>query len=219
VLTDGGGQSDPSPAVSAGRIIATPFAAAMVIAFIRNLERGLDTGLRTTAMAVLRRIWRLIVVKVLILLSLAVLAATIIGIPVAVIKFIDWQFAEQEVLFEDRKIRDSLRASTRLVRGHRWHTGTVAIALWLLSQAPAVLLGALFIFTAIPAVDINLIGAAIYSLLVVYVSSGRTLLYLDLAYRHAHDPAPARRGLRSWLRRGSATAEPSPAAEPSPSGA
>jgi hypothetical protein len=217
VLTNGGAQSEPSPAVSIGRIIATPFAAAMVVAFIRNLERGEDTGLRTTATAVLRRLWRLIAAKLLVLISLAILAATIIGIPVAIIKFIDWQFTEQEILFEDRSIRQALRGSTRLVRGHRWHTGTVAIALWLLSQAPAVLLGALFIFTAIPAVDINLIGAAVYSLLVIYVASGRTLLYLDLAYRRAHDPAPARaaRRWRFWR-----PATPAPASPgPSPSGA
>ncbi len=195
-LTDTRAKSGPSPSLSVGRTIATPFAAAIVIAFIRNLERGQDTRLLVTARAVLHRFWRLLAVKLLIFVTLIVLAATIIGIPIALVKFIDWQFAQQEILFEDRSIRDAMRGSTRLVRGHRWHTGTVAGALWVLSQAPAVLLGAAFIFTSIPAGDINLFGAIVYALLVVYVSSGRTLLYLDLAYRHAHDPAPVRRAHR-----------------------
>lgn len=207
-FTDSGYTSAPSPALSIGRTIATPFAAAIVIAFIRNLERGQDARLPATTMAVLRRLWRLIAVHILILVALAVLVATVIGIPIAIVKFIDWQFAEQEILYEDRKIRDALRGSTRLVRGHRWHTGTVAVALWVLSQAPAVLLGAAFIFTSIPAVDINLLGAVIYALLVVYVSSGRTLLYLDLAYRHAHEPAPARRTWRLRRKRAEPAAVP-----------
>jgi hypothetical protein len=202
-LTDTRAKSGPSPSLSIGRTIATPFAAAIVIAFIRNLERGQDTRLFVTTRAVLHRFWRLLAVKLLILVTLILLAVTIIGIPVAVIKFIDWQFAQQEILFEDRSIRDAMRGSTRLVRRHRWHTGTVAGALWVLSQAPAVLLGAAFIFTSIPAGDINLFGAIVYALLVVYVSAGRTLLYLDLAYRHAHDPAPACRAHR--LRRKRAT--------------
>jgi hypothetical protein len=205
-LTDTRAKSGPSPSLSIGRTVATPFAAAIVIAYIRNLERGQDTRLFATTGAVLRRFWRLLAVKLLIFVTLILLAITIIGIPIAVIKFIDWQFAQQEILFEDRSIRDSMRGSTRLVRRHRWHTGTVAAALWVLSQAPAVLLGAAFIFTSIPAADINLIGAIVYALLVVYVSTGRTLLYLDLAYRHAHDPAPARRTFR-W-RRNRATPAP-----------
>jgi hypothetical protein len=209
-VTDSGNQSGISPLPTIGRTIATPFAAAMVIAFIRNLERGQDTRFPAIVMAVLRRVWRLVVVELLILLCLVVLAATIIGIPVAIVKFIDWQFAQQEILFEDRPIRDAMRGSARLVRGHRWHTGTVAIALWVLSQAPAVLLGAAFIFTSIPAVDINLFGAIVYALLVVYVSSGRTLLYLDLAYRHEHAPARAHRARRLWRKRPATAAQPGP---------
>ena len=209
-FTDSGNPSGSSPLPSIGREIAAPFAAAIVIAFIRNLERGQDTRLRATTMAVLRRLWRLIAVQLLIMLCLVVLAATIIGIPVAIIKFIDWQFGQQEILFEDRSIRDAMRGSTRLVRGHRWHTGTVAAALWLLSQVPAVLLGAMFIFTSIAAVYINLLGAVIYALLVVYVSSGRTLLYLDLAYRHAHAPARSRRAQGLWRKRPATAARAGP---------
>ena len=79
------------------------------------------------------------------------------------------------------------------------------------------LLGALFIFTAIPAVDINLFGAAVYALLVVYVSSGRTLLYLDLAYRHETAPVPAPRPLRERLRLRLRRKRAAPAAVPGPS--
>ena len=135
-VTDTRARAGPSAALTIGRLIATPFATAIVIAFIRNLERGQDTRLPATAMAVLRRLWRLVAVQLLIIVCLLLMAVTIIGIPIAIVKFIDWQFAQQEILFEDRGIRDAMRGSTRLVRRHRWHTGTVAGALWVLSQAP-----------------------------------------------------------------------------------
>src|SRR6202012_3767434 len=121
LITDSRPKSGPSPALSIGRTIATPFATAIVIAFIRNLERGEDTNLGATAMAVLHRVWRLVAVQILILVYLALMAVTIIGIPFAIIKFIDWQFAQQEVLFEDRSIRGAMRGSTRLVRSEE-HT-------------------------------------------------------------------------------------------------
>jgi uncharacterized membrane protein YccF (DUF307 family) len=192
-LTDAGPTFGPSPAASIGRTVATPFASAVVIAFVRNLERSHDTGLPAAVMAVLRRLWRLVAVQLLILVAVAALAVTIIGIPFALLKFVDWQFAQQEILFEDRSIPDALRGSTRLVRHHRWHTATVVATFWALSQLPSVLLGAALIFTSIPAGDLNLIGALAYALLICYTGIGRTLLYLDLSYRQAHDPARVRR--------------------------
>jgi hypothetical protein len=119
-VTDAVPSFGPSPWASVGRTLAPPFASALVIAFIRNLEQGRDTRLRAAGMAVLRRVWRLLAAQVVILVVLIALAATIIGIPLAVLKFIDWQFAQQEILFEDRSILDALRGSTRVVRQHSW---------------------------------------------------------------------------------------------------
>ena len=56
-----------------------------------------------------------------------------IGIPIAIWKYVDWQFVQQEVLFENKRIRDALRGSSRLVRGRWWYTVRVAGFLWLLS--------------------------------------------------------------------------------------
>ena len=35
-------------------------------------------------------------------------AAAVIGIPYAIKKFVDWQFAQQEMLFEDPSMREAL---------------------------------------------------------------------------------------------------------------
>lgn len=139
----------------------------------------------------LGRLWRLIAVQLLATLLLLLLVVTIIGIPYAVRKFVDWQFAQQEVLFEDRSIRDALRGSSRVVHGHWWHTAVVAASFFVLGQIPGPLLGFALLFTTTPVATVNLFGSLISALLLPYVGVGRTLLYLDLEARRASDPAPA----------------------------
>ena len=190
-FTDSGSGIQISTSDGIGRTLATPIASAAVIAFVRNLERQQDLGFAATWGAVLRRLWRLVAVQLLVLLLLVLLAVTIIGIPFAIRKYVDWQFAQQEVLFEDRSIRDALRGSTRLVRGHWWHTAAVAGTFWVLSQIPGPLLGFALLFTTVPISSVNLFGSVIFALLLPYVGVGRTLLYLDLAARRVNEPVPA----------------------------
>jgi hypothetical protein len=117
-------------------------------------------------------------------LLVILLSITVIGIPYAIKKFVDWQFAQQEVLFENRSIREALRASTGNVRNNWWRTAIAATTLWLLSQIPGPILGLAFLFTTLPVGTVNLFGSAIFVLLIPYVAVGRTLLYLGLAARN-----------------------------------
>jgi hypothetical protein len=119
------------------------------------------------------------------------LLVTIIGIPFAIRKFVDWQLAQQEVLFEDRAVRDALRSSTRLVRGHWWHTAAIAATVWVLAETAAPFALYALLFTTTPITTVNLIGALISAVLLPYVQIGRTLLYLDLSARHAPEDPPA----------------------------
>jgi hypothetical protein len=174
-----------------GRTVAAPIVSAVVIMFVRNVDRQQDTGLVAAWSAVVGRLWRLLVVQLITNLAVIILLLTIIGIPLAVKKFIDWQLAQQEVIFEDRSIREALRGSTRIVHGHWWRTGTVAGILWLLSQIPGPALGFALLFTTIPAGEVNLVGAIVFVLLIPYVEIGRTLLYFDLKGRESTAPVPA----------------------------
>ena len=174
-----------------GRSLAAPFGSAAVIAFVRNLERQQDAGFGATWRAVMRRLWRLVAVELLATILVILIALTIIGIPYALKKFVDWQLAQQEILFEDRSIREALRGSTRVVRGHWWHTAAVAGTFWVLSQIPGPILGFALLFTTVPASTVNIFGSVIFALLLPYVGVGRTLLYLDLLARKAGEPVPA----------------------------
>ncbi|MBV9048969.1 MAG: hypothetical protein JOY58_11905 [Solirubrobacterales bacterium] len=173
------------------RTLATPIVSSAVIVYVRNLERGWDLGFVATWSAVVRRIWRLLFVQLLGTVLVAVLALTIIGIPYAIKKFIDWQFAQQEILFEDRTIREALKGSTHVVRGHWWHTAVVAMTLWVLGQVPGLVVGWALLFTTLSVTSVNVIGSVIFALLFPYAGIGRTLLYLDLLAREASQKVPA----------------------------
>jgi hypothetical protein len=70
------------------------------------------------------------------------------------------------------------------------------------------------IFTTLPLLWINLLGALVFALLIPYVALGETLLFLDLEQRAAEEPARPRRSWRPWHPRqfGRRVAEPAPQA-------
>jgi hypothetical protein len=74
------------------------------------------------------------------------------------------------------------------------------------------------IFTPLPFLLINLLGALIFSLLIPYVVIAQTLLYFDLQARAEEEPAKPRRSWRPWRPRqfGRRVADPSP--QPATSG-
>ena len=127
--------------------------------------------------------------QLLVTLATLLLAVTIIGLPIAIWKYVEWQFVQQQVLFEDRGVRDALRGSTRLVRGRWWYTLRVAGFLWLISVIAGPALGVALVFTTLPLWTINLFGSLVFALLIPYVAVARTLLYFDLAVAPAPEPA------------------------------
>ncbi|MGH2925851.1 MAG: hypothetical protein ACRDK1_07770 [Solirubrobacterales bacterium] len=179
--------------------------AGAVIAFVRDLEREGEARVGAAYGAVLARVWRVVFVQLIATFVVALMALTVIGIPFAIWKYVEWQFAQQEVLFKDRSIREALRGSSRLVRGHWWRTVRVVVFLWLLSIVTGPMLTFALIFTTLSLTWINILGSLVFALLIPYVAIGRTLLYFDLevlAEQGARAPGRLR---RLWSR-----ARPSP---------
>ena len=52
----------------------------------------------------LARFWRLVFGQLAADAAVVLLAITVIGIPFAIWKYVDWQFVQQEILFEDKSI-------------------------------------------------------------------------------------------------------------------
>lgn len=195
------GVSISLPAI--GRSLGFAVAAGAVIAFVRDLERGEQAGFVRAYREMIARVWRLILGQLLASLGVLLLALTVIGIPIAIWKYIGWQFVQQEILFKDKSIREAFRGSSQTVRGHWWRTLRTAGFFWLLSVAAGPLLGFALIFTTLSLTWINILGSLVFALLVPYAAIGRTLLYFDLEAREEEATEPTRR--RWWSR-----ARPSP---------
>jgi hypothetical protein len=183
---------------SVSRPIASAIVAAAVIVFVRELAQGRAIGFADSYRGTWARFRRVVSAQLLATAATLLLAATVIGLPFAIWKYVSWGFVQQEVLFTDKSIRESFRGSSELVRGRWWHTLRVAGFLWAVGLVTGPLLGFALIFTAFPLVLINVIGSVVFALLIPYVAVGRTLLYFDLQARAEEEPARSR---RPWLPR------------------
>ena len=148
----------------------------------------------------LDRFWRVGLGQIVASTLVFLLALTVIGIPIAIWKYVSWQFVQQEILFQDKPMREAFRGSSRIVRGQWWRTVRVAGFLWLVSVVTGPVLGFALIFTALPLVWINVLGSLVFALLVPYVAIGRTLLYFDLATRQEEAATEPERRRRWWHR-------------------
>jgi hypothetical protein len=174
---------------SLGQPIAGALVAAVVIFAVRLLVETGTMGFLDSWRGVLRRFWRVAAGSLLPYVGAFALIITVIGIPVAIYKFVCWQFVQQEILIGDKGIRDAFRASSERVRGRWWHTVRALGFFWLLSIAAGPVLGFTLIFTNFSLLWINVIGSVVFALLVPYVALGRTLLYFDLGVRAEEEPA------------------------------
>jgi hypothetical protein len=174
---------------SIARPIALAVVAAIVVIFMRLLVESQPTGFRACWKGMRERFWRIVAALLLATLGILLMALTVIGLPFAIWKLVGWSFVGQEVLFTDKSLREAFRGSSKLVRGRWWHAVRVVVFLVaiLFVAGPVLTLG--LIFTPLPFLVINLLGALIFSLLIPYVVIAQTLLYFDLQARAEEKPA------------------------------
>jgi hypothetical protein len=203
---------------SIARPIALAVVAAIVVIFMRLLVEARPAGFRACWNGMRERFWRIVAALLLATAGISLMAITVIGLPFAIWKLVGWSFVGQEVLFTDKSLRESFRGSSELVRGRWWHAVRVVVFLVVLLfvAGPVLTLG--LIFTPLPFLAINLLGALIFSLLIPYAAIGQTLLYFDLQKRAEAKPAKPRRSWRPWRPRqfGRVVADPAP--QPATSG-
>ena len=82
---------------------------------------------------VTRRFWPYLGSSLLLMITIAVLAITIIGIPFAIYFGIRWGFYAQAVLIEETSATNALKRSRELVKGAWWHVFGIILAIFLLS--------------------------------------------------------------------------------------
>jgi hypothetical protein len=180
---------------------------------MRLLDRGEQPSAAGAWQLTLRRVWRLIGAYIWATVLQFLMAVTVIGIPFAIWKYFAWQLAQQQIVFEDKGIREALKGSNKLVRHHWWRTFGTTGFLTLLTIATGPVLGFVLIFRNVSLSWVNVITALVYMLLVPFEAIGRTLLYFDLIARkeEAAEAEAAGRPRRRWFRR---RPKPRPAPQP-----
>ncbi|HVX34150.1 MAG TPA: hypothetical protein VHA80_13515 [Solirubrobacterales bacterium] len=183
------------------RPVAQALVAAVVIVVAREALRSREVGFGQALRGVRERFWRVVGAQLLATLGVLVLALSVIGLPFAIWKLVGWSFVGQEVLFTDKSLRRSFRASSDLVRGRWFRTARVIVVFYVIGIAAGPILTFALIFTALPLFWINVIGSLVFALLIPFVAMGETFLYFDLGVRAEAEPARPRRSWRSWRTR------------------
>jgi len=177
---------------TASTAVAYTLVVALVSVVLRDELAGSRPGWRPAYSAVARRAWPLITTQLLVTISLVGLCLTLIGIPYALKKAVDWAFTPWQVVIEGRSGRDAMRASADLVRGDWKRTGTLTTVLVATTLVLGPAVGIVLIFTTgLPLSLINVVGSIAYALVVPYTATAIGLLLLELRRRHTTVDAPA----------------------------
>jgi hypothetical protein len=183
-----------------GGPIASALVAAVVIVAIRQINESGSASFTGAYRGMWERFRRVVGAQLLATLGVFLMAITVVGLPFAAWKYVGWLFLQQQILFEDKPLREAFRGSSELVRGRWWYTLRVAAVFWLIGAATGPVLGFALIFADISLLLINAIGALVFALLVPYIAIGRTLLYFDL--QAEAEKAPAKRWREAATARG-----------------
>jgi hypothetical protein len=199
------------------RPVAQALVAAIAIVVAREATRDRRVGFQQAMLGVKARFWRVVGAQLLATIGVLALALSVIGLPWAIWKLVGWAFVQEEVIFTDKSLRQSFRASTELVRGRWLRTARVILIFYVIGIATGPILTFALIFTALPLIWINVIGSFVFALLIPFTALGGTFLYFDLSVREEEEPARPRRSWKVWRPRqfGRLVAPPGPAAAPS----
>jgi hypothetical protein len=120
-----------------------------------------------------------------------VLTITVIGIPIAIHRFIRWSLFAEACMLDDLPAGASLRRSSELVTGNWWRTLGFTAVVDTLAILSGPLLGVgLLLLTDHSLNFINVAASLVYAFTVPYAAIQLTLYYFDLEARGA--PAATR---------------------------
>jgi hypothetical protein len=178
------------------------FAAAAVTGAVAAALNELDAGRPVNAVGAYRlagrNAWALARATTLQFVVILLLVLTVIGIPFAVYYFIRTSLFAQACVLEDEEAIGSLRASSRVVRGHWWRTFAFTALINVIAVLSGPLLGVLILLlTAQSLTFIDITGSIVYALVVPYAAIALTLYYFDLQERPSQMAVRPRRRVSS----------------------
>lgn len=157
--------------------------AATALAIV-ELDEGREISALGAYRLALEKLPRLLAALVSAAIVVALLSLSFVGIVIAVWLVIRWSLLSQVVSLEQRKTRNPLRASAKLVRGHWWRVASLTLVVtgFLLLLGP--LAGMIFLFATSASFDfVNLVSALIYAFTLPFAAITTAYLYFDLLVR------------------------------------
>jgi hypothetical protein len=116
--------------------------------------------------------------------SAILLTIVIVGIPLAIWRFIRWSLFAQVSMIEKRDANGSLRRSAELVQGQWWRTFGITAFIDVLAALSGPLLGVVLLLVSDRSLNfINFAGSFVYTITVPFAAIALTLYYFDLDER------------------------------------
>jgi hypothetical protein len=175
-----------------GGLFASVIATAAVAVILDEIDAGRRILAGKAYRRVMRRLGPLTRGMTIELVTVILLTITVIGIPVAIHRFVRWSLFAEACMLDDLSAMESLRRSSELVEGQWWRT----FGFTTLVDTLAVLSGPLFGVGLLLLSDhslnfINLAAALVYTVTVPYAAIQLTLYYFDLEARGAAETRTA----------------------------
>jgi hypothetical protein len=168
------------------------FASVIATAAVSVILAERDAGNRILAGEAYRRVlerWRPLTRGMATELGMVILlTVTVVGIPLAIHRFIRWSLFAEACMLDDLPAGGSLRRSSELVKGRWWRTLGFTALVDALAVLSGPLLGVgLLLLTDHSLTFINLAASLVYTLTVPYAAIQLTLYYFDLEARVGAD--------------------------------
>jgi hypothetical protein len=165
-------------------LFAVLFGTTAIALVLRNLDSGRRLGCVEAYRIVLRHFWGVLGAAAIVFFVQLALMLTIVGVPVAVYRFVRRVFVGNEVVLRRHSARSSQRASVELVRGNWWRTALIVLLLYFVTIWIGPVVGFVLLFETRWSPDlINVIGSLVYTVAFPYAAIAASLLYFDLDER------------------------------------
>jgi hypothetical protein len=182
-----------------GGLFASVIATAAVAVILDETDAGRPILAGQAYGKVLRRLGPLTRGMLTELAMALLLTITVVGIPIAIHRFIRWSLFAQACVLDDLSATESLHRSSVLVRARWWRTFGFTVLVDVLAILSGPLFGVgLLLLTDHSLNFINLAASLVYTFTVPYAAIQLTLYYFDLEARGtAEDDASTRPAGRS----------------------
>ena len=167
-----------------GAAFAGVIATAGVVVVLDGIDSGRRVGAGQAVRTAIERVRPLAAATLIQYGVVLLLTLTIVGIPLALHRFIRWSLFVQACMLGERDGRESLATSSRLVRGRWWRTFGFTALVNLLAVLTAIVFGiGLLLLTERSLNFINLASSLVFMLTVPFAAIALTLYYFDLEAR------------------------------------